>query len=747
MSTSTQEAGTIHLGNDVRRWAKFYINGLGWQVVPLMPGEKACKGTDWLNLIFKPDDFDPTDNIGIRSVSGLVVVDLDAEETVALADAFLPETSAIYGRASRPRAKRLFTLEDPPKKTVVFKDVENATLVELRANHQDMAPPSIHPEGERLHWESRSLGCAEAVDFENLHRSVKLLATAALVGRHYNPPHARHEWCLALAGMLRKCEVTEEEATLVIKQAGGYAKDPKVPDRLSEVQSTYAKSDDEPLSADNALINLMLEGETFVKSLSKIWGINQAGISEKELLELNAKHAIVRVGRDELIARIDPMDSIIFQTERSFNLRYRNRLVNSGYRRDGTPLFKKLTRLWLEHPKRRQYENVVFAPTNYDPGIVRYRPGVDLNLWRGLATKPDPEPEPESRCSLYLELLRNIICDGSEEHYRFFLELLAWKVQNPGRISEVVVFLLGLQGSGKGAVVKYYGRIFRLENWTRVGDASHILGKFNALLAEQILIFIDEGIDPASAHHVKAVKGLATEETVTIERKGIDAVKAPNFAQLIVATNDEHGWYTTIDDRRALILNVSSKFIGKQEFWDDLDKELRDGGPEALLAYLLSIPTSAKRLRKVPMTQAKLEHIEHDLPPIDSYLCDALDRGTPLVPNEFYEDHSGRNAWKSVELSTDRWFQDFRASPQGKEAVGRTISSRSFGMRMSRLLPRSWKTDLRTRPENAQRGYRLASLSEARRHFDKATNHPGRRWEDTMQGELFEEESDHDQPF
>ena len=81
----------------------------GWQVVPLARGKKAPGAGDWLGLIFGPEDFDESspDNVGLKTgeaSGGLVDVDLDAPEAVNVASAFLPETSMIHGRPSRPQS-------------------------------------------------------------------------------------------------------------------------------------------------------------------------------------------------------------------------------------------------------------------------------------------------------------------------------------------------------------------------------------------------------------------------------------------------------------------------------------------------------------------------------------------------------------------------------------------------------------------------------------------------------------------
>lgn len=259
--------------NSVQLAAAQYINR-GWQVVPLGAGTKAPQSTAWLRLIFKPEDFKPTDNIGIRSVNGLVDVDCDAPEVVLVASAFLPLTGAIYGRPSKPKAHWLYMcgLEKP----VVFKDLgainDKATLIEIRVNHQSMAPPSRHPDGEEIRWEG-ALSDVISLEPEALLRSVRLTATCALVARYYNPPGDRHDWGLALSGTLYRFGLTEDETSKIFLNAAKTAGDKEIKDRLDAVKSTFNRDDDDPMKAAAALKKAMGDrGQAFINSLRKVWG-------------------------------------------------------------------------------------------------------------------------------------------------------------------------------------------------------------------------------------------------------------------------------------------------------------------------------------------------------------------------------------------------------------------------------------------------------------------------------------------
>lgn len=282
-------------------WASLYISQ-GWQVVPLAPGSKACKDDGWLQLIFKPEDFDPHDNIGIRSVNGLVIVDLDAPEAVACADDFLPATGAIYGRPSKSRSKRLYASTFP--KTIAFRDTENnSTLLEVRSQHQDMAPPSVHPDGEHLTWHG-TIGQVGMAEPAILMRALQLNATCALISRYYAASGARHEWCLALAGTLKQLGLTQVEADKVLSAAGRFAGDGKVPDRLTEVRTTYNKGDDDHVKGSKALREA--SSKSFLTSLTKIWG----GASSAFLLDEKGDKILansqenIRRALDKLDARL-----------------------------------------------------------------------------------------------------------------------------------------------------------------------------------------------------------------------------------------------------------------------------------------------------------------------------------------------------------------------------------------------------------------------------------------------------------
>lgn len=263
----------------VQLWAERYINR-GWKVVPLIPGERNVGHKDWQKLTFTPDMFRENDNIGIKSVDGLVVIDIDCPEGVKCADDFLPQTGAIYGRSSKPRSKRLYHCTGT-EKIHVFRDQKSKkNVIELRANHQDMAPPSIHPSGEKLSWDG-PIQTPATVEHQDLLHAVKILSTACLMIRYYNPPKARHTWMLSFVGTCRRLGFTEEVTTNLVQSIARHAGDQKTQDRLLEVRSTYARSEDDPITGIRSFEE-ECEEPKLAESLRKIWMQKEDFITTKD---------------------------------------------------------------------------------------------------------------------------------------------------------------------------------------------------------------------------------------------------------------------------------------------------------------------------------------------------------------------------------------------------------------------------------------------------------------------------------
>lgn len=211
--------------------------------------------TDWPNLRLTANELpayfnENAQNVGVllgEASGGLVDVDLDCIEAVTLAPAFLPQTGATFGRASRPRSHWLYytvlatrKFFDPLIESHKDKaERDKAMLVELRSTGaQTVFPGSIHESGEAIAWEAD--GDPAQVDASDLERAAAQLAAASVLTRYW-PTGSRNDAANALAGGLLRAGWPEDEAARFIEAVCIAAHDEETHSRVRTVVDTAAK--------------------------------------------------------------------------------------------------------------------------------------------------------------------------------------------------------------------------------------------------------------------------------------------------------------------------------------------------------------------------------------------------------------------------------------------------------------------------------------------------------------------------
>ncbi len=252
-----ESAGSSQVLDVVREYRR-----LGWWVTPIRRGTKRPMIDAWqtlgmgeeaLVLAFAVED---PPNIGIvlgRPCGGLVDIDLDCDEAVRLAPKFLPQTSAVFGRAGKPRSHWLYRVQEPPKYLQLKDPVTKKGMIELRADgHQTVFPPSIHESGEVVEWADGARdeqGCLlppAEVDADTLLKAVQKLGAATLLSRHWPDDGAgtRHFCALHLSGGLMRAGWTEEQVQDFLVPILEVGDDDEEEDRLRAVADTARKMDE-----------------------------------------------------------------------------------------------------------------------------------------------------------------------------------------------------------------------------------------------------------------------------------------------------------------------------------------------------------------------------------------------------------------------------------------------------------------------------------------------------------------------
>ena len=173
-----------------------------------------------------------------------------------------------------------------------------------------------------------------------------------------------------------------------------------------------------------------------------------------------------------------------------------------------------------------------------------------FNTWNGFSVEPI-----KGDCSLLLQHIRDVICCGDDALYEWVMDWSADCVQFPGDIKGTAIVMRGKEGTGKGTFANTLGRLFG-PHYVHLIDHNHLMGNFNAHLIEAIVVFADEITWGGNVKNQGKLKGLVTEQQLTGERKGIDAIQYRNFAHVIIASNAEWVIPAGANSRRWLVLDV-----------------------------------------------------------------------------------------------------------------------------------------------------------------------------------------------
>ncbi len=432
-----------------------------------------------------------------------------------------------------------------------------------------------------------------------------------------------------------------------------------------------------------------------------------------ELQRLNAKHAVVRsVGGscriiseewDEELGRL----SLDYQTATDFNTYYQNQKMEMEVPgKDGPKIVSvPLGKWWMAHPHRRSYERVIFAPGREVAG--------SYNLWTGFGVEARA-----GSCEMYLDHLRDNICSGDEEHFKYLLGWMACAVQRPGEQGHTAIVLQGSRGAGKGVFASNFGALFG-RHFLTVTHGDHLVGKFNAHLRDCVLLFGDEAFYAGDKKHEGMLKVLITERLLMTERKGVDAQTGRNYTHVILASNDDWVVPAGENERRFFIMRVSDNKVQDTDYFKAINRQMESGGHEALLHYLMHYDLDGFNVRDVPKTSALQSQKAHSFSPMEEWWYSKLQDGE-------IDDGAG---WPSgiaranLRENMVSYFKAYnvRASQSSATAVGKFMARVLPGDAVERRLPGTHTIvgdDGEPRPVDRPRGYVLSSLEECRAHWE-----------------------------
>ena len=333
----------------------------------------------------------------------------------------------------------------------------------------------------------------------------------------------------------------------------------------------------------------------------------------KTLKELNKKYTHTQLGETTVIAyssydQIDKTNHRFLKKETFKDLHMHEKRVAK----------KNKGAAWLEWAgKSMKLGGVGFYP------YPEKCPEDVYNLFTGWGVVPI-----KGDVSPYLNHLREVICDNDEKAYTYLVGWLAHMFQKPDEKPSVAVAMKSIQGTGKGTMIKPLLEIMGVFG-AQLSGASSLVNRFNAILNNKILLFIDE-VTISNKKDADKIKFIISEETLTMEKKGIDAQAIPNYSRLIFASNSERMLMAGVRERRYLVLTPSPECAQEKGYFDRLHAWINNGGASQLMYYLMHYDISAFDPHRAPPTQGLTDEILANLPLLESFIYSELCNNEPF---------------------------------------------------------------------------------------------------------------------
>jgi len=436
--------------------------------------------------------------------------------------------------------------------------------------------------------------------------------------------------------------------------------------------------------------------------------------------ELNDKHAvignyggkcmIVEEVHDEILGRT----RLEAQSYESFCQRYLPHTTKLKVHDKKGNLVEKdvpVAPFWFGHKLRRFYERVVFAPGKESPG--------NYNLWQGFAV----DPVPGDAHVQWVAHVRDVVCAGDTKTFEYVWKWMARAVQRPWEPGQVALILRSPgQGTGKGTFAKWFGALFG-RHYSHFSDPKQVTGNFNAALGGSVVVFVDEAFFAGDPRNSDAMKRLITEQTITVERKFVDATETLNCLHFIIASN--HDWVVKIelDDRRYVFLDVSEHKKGDRAYWKAIDTAMRpvkEGGGNGLAHLLYALQTtdiSDFDVTAFPKTAGHRDQRIRSMSPDEQWWFHKLSEGV-LLPGA---------TWTST-ITKAHLLEDYYADMQ-RQRVTRPSTPTTLYKFLHRVCPPGWPKQARLRvadrgdPHPAPKStamptYQFPELATCRAHWE-----------------------------
>lgn len=274
---------------------------------------------------------------------------------------------------------------------------------------------------------------------------------------------------------------------------------------------------------------------------------------------------------------------------------------------------------WLKDENMKVYEDMDIYPNESKC------PKNIFNLWIPFECEryTNQYEKNQEGLDMYLHLIK-VLCNNEQHIFDFVCKWIGQMIVYP-EIKTYILTFISNQGAGKNTLIrgliKMLGSKKVLETTNPKRD---IWGDFNGPLMDSFLVNLNELSKKETLEAEGKIKGLITDSTITVNRKGVNQTTIKSYHRFIITTNKDDPISTSNDDRRNLIIRSSDDLINNKDFFDKLYKLLDDDNViRTIYDHFKNLPDLDKfHKMPIPKTSYQTELKKLSLTPPEQFLID-----------------------------------------------------------------------------------------------------------------------------
>ena len=247
--------------------------------------------------------------------------------------------------------------------------------------------------------------------------------------------------------------------------------------------------------------------------------------------------------------------------------------------------------------------------------------------------KKEAEDKGKSDPTFILNFIKKSWANDNEEHYQHIIKWMAHLIQKPWIKMKSSLVLQGLEGCGKGMIIQILGTILGPKYFYQPTDISEVLGTFNYMLDNKLLVYANEMIWGGDKKLSGILKKLLTEERRTSNAKNMPQREMANWINWIFDSNESWVIPAGTRERRYNFFKVGNYIY---TLTDEQVKSIYNFCPYSLANYLYNVDLTGFNPHKHINTIGLKEQKQLSMSPPHKFILQLLENVSDYFNNDYH---------------------------------------------------------------------------------------------------------------